>query len=95
LDAVFSHDGRLQVVKLGCGAAMVLFGVVLLIWIFFNLFIQRQAEFKSSIFGFGFLVALLMVGSKWIYEGREAMKEQSRPKRRKKKRPRPIDEDEE
>lgn len=79
--------------KLGCGAGMLLLGGILLIWIAFNVLVQRQAEFKMTVGAILFLLGLFTVGGKWVMEGWSAAQEQFRPRKRKKKRRRPVAED--
>ena len=80
-------------IKVGCGGFMVLFGAILAIWIVFNLFVSRQAEFKFTVGGILFMIALFGVGIKWIMDGLPDVQEKLKPKRRSRKRRR-RDEDE-
>ena len=72
---------------------MLLLGGVLLVWIVYNLFVERQAQFTMAFGGLIFLCALIGVGLKWVSEGRALMEDNARPRRRRKKRSRPIDDE--
>jgi len=83
--------------KFGCGVAMLGFGVVLLLWLIYNLLIARQREFSMSLCAFAFTAGLLFVGAKWASEGWSHAEKFFRPKKRRKrkKRRRVIEEDDE
>ena len=82
-------------IKFGCGGFMVLFGVILAIWTLFNLFVSRQAEFKFTVGGILFMIALFGVGTKWIMDGLPDVQDKLKPKRRKRRKRRVVDEDDE
>lgn len=69
---------------------MLCFALLLLGWLGYNLFIERQKEFKLSILPFSFMSGLFYVGSQWVMTGWESVGTGSSPKKgfkKKKKRP--------
>lgn len=71
-----------------------LFAVVLTIWVIYNVFVERQPEFRATIGGVVFLTLCYVVGFKWLKEGWDALQEsKEEPPRRRRRRDR-ADEDE-
>jgi len=82
--------------KFVCGIMTLGFGVIMLIWIAYNLLIARQKEFTVAFGGLFFMGAFFVVGLKWIREGWPEISENSRPKKRRKKiKRRPVEYDDE
>ena len=84
-------------IKFAGGLFMLAFGLLLLGWLAYNLFIERQKEFQLNIMALGFMAGLLFVGSKWVMEGWESVGSlfQARKPKKKKKKParRPTEDD--
>lgn len=82
--------------KLVGGALALVFGAAILIWVTYNLLIERQPEAKGSpLPAIGFSIVLLVVGGKWALDGWQTVQENRRPKKRRKKRKRLVREDDE
>jgi hypothetical protein len=64
-------------VKLVFGILFLLFGSVLVVWLVYNLFIERLPTFNPNPLGFLFMLGLFVVGGKWVYEWGAARKRQA------------------
>ena len=70
-------------IKLLGGGLALLLAALLIVWIGYNLFVERQKEFHLG--GLGFLAALLFVGVKWVREGLGADAEPTKKRKKKMK----------
>lgn len=65
-DKLAADVNPLKMDKMTGGCCMLLFASMLLVWIFYNLFVERQIEFRLSVGGILFVIELTPVGIKWL-----------------------------
>lgn len=60
--------------KLIAGICFLLLGCVLVVWVVYNVFVERQPTFNPNPLGALFVIGLFAVGGKWVLEWRSRRK---------------------